>query len=103
MTRQAMRESYVGKRVVLPDRGMLACPHCGSHLICYNVVPYSRQNGRGRDAEVEQISGACLRCSGNGCRYVSVLPLGAKTAMRLKLHPALPEQLETVRAWLAAW
>jgi len=52
---------------------------------------------------VEQISGACLRCSGNGCRYVSVLPLGAKTAMRLKLHPALPEQLEAVRAWLVAW
>jgi hypothetical protein len=96
-----MRESYVGKRVELPDRGMLACPSCGSHLVCYNVVPYSRQNGRGRDAQVEHVTGACLRCSGNGCHYVSVLPLGAKTAMSLKLHPALPEQLEAVRAWLA--
>jgi len=99
MNQQAMRESYVGKRVELPGRGLLACPYCGSHLICYNVVPYSRQNGRGRDAEVEHITGACLRCS--DCRYISVLALGAKTAMSLKLHPALPEQLEAVRAWLA--
>jgi hypothetical protein len=103
MNQQAMRESYVGKRVELPDRGMLACPYCGSHLICYNVVSYSRQDRRGRDAEVEHITGACLRCSGNGCHYASVLPLGVKTAMSLKLHPALPEQLEAVRAWLAVW
>jgi len=103
MNQQAMRESYVGKRVELPDRGMLACPYCGSHLICYNVVPYLRHRGRGRDAEVEHISGACLRCSGNVCRYVSVLPLGAKMAMRLKLYSSLPEQREAVRNWLAAW
>jgi len=101
MNQQAMRESYVRNRVELPNRGVLACPYCGSHLICYNVVAYSRQNGRGRDAEVEQITGACLRCSGTGCHYVSVLPLGAKTAMSLKLHPALPEQLGAVRSWLA--
>jgi hypothetical protein len=101
MNLQAMRESYGGKRVELPSRGVLACQYCGSHLICYNVVPYSRMDGKGREAQIQEITGACLRCSDARCGYTSMLPLTVRTASAVRLHPALPEQLEAVRAWLA--
>jgi hypothetical protein len=96
-----LREAYIGKRVELPGRGVLACLYCGSHLICYNVVPYSRMDGKGREAQIQEIPGICLRCSDARCGYTSVLPLTVKAASAVKLHPALPEQLEAVRAWLA--
>ena len=95
-----MREAYVGKRLELPGRGLLACPKCGSHLVCYSVVPYSRLDGRGRDAQMEQISAACLLCSQENCGYTSVLPLSAKAVLAIKTHTALPEQLQAVRPWL---
>ena len=98
-----MRETYVGMRLELPGRGMMACRHCGSHLICYNVVPYTRVDGKGREAQVQEISGACLRCSNEHCGHTSVLPLTVKVASSVKLHPAMPEQLQAVKAWLWEW
>ena len=103
MNLSKLREAYIGKRVELPKQGVLRCYHCGSHLVCYNVVLYVYYGDKPRLSEQQEIPGICLRCSDQRCGYNSVLPLTVKAASAVKLHPALPEQLKTVRAWLTAW
>ena len=98
-----LREAYIGKRVEQPKHGVLRCYRCGSHLVCYNVVPYVYYGDKPRLGEQQEIPGICLRCSGQRCGYTCVLPLTVKAASAVRLHPALPEQLEAVRAWLTAW